>query len=374
MIRAPRILIDAHMVGENEAGNETYIVNLIRGLQTLHDDAQYLIATAHPGALQKKISLGGRFQPVSVSASPYRRLLFDLPSALRRHKADLLHITYMAPPWPGFRYVASIHDVIFKIHPEWFSRRDRIVLGAGISRSVRQARAILTLSEHSRRDIHAIYGAPLDRIHAIPLAPDSIFFAPPNPADVEQTRRARGISDPYILAVGSLQPRKNLVRLVRAFASAKKARPSPHKLVLVGKPAWPKSELEAAIRASGMESEIVFTGYVSDAELVRLYYGAAFFVYPSLYEGFGLPIVEAMACGIPVITSKTSCMPEIAADAAILIDPWSESDIASAIDKLRFDVNLRRSLAERGRQRARQFSWEKTAAATRNVYELAVRE
>jgi glycosyltransferase involved in cell wall biosynthesis len=373
MTRPHRILIDAHMVGENEAGNETYIVNLIRGLQSLDDDARYIIATAHPAALEQKISLGGRFQPAVVSASPYRRLLIDLPRALRRHQADLLHITYMAPPWPGIPYVASIHDIIFKKHPEWFSRRDRIVLGAGIARSVRRARAILTLSEHSRRDIHAIYGAPLDRIHAIPLAPDAIFSAPPAPADVEQTRRARGLSDPYILAVGSLQPRKNLVRLVRAFASAKKARPTPHKLVLVGKPAWPKSELQTAIRACGMESEIVFTGYVSDAELARLYYGAAFFIYPSLYEGFGLPIVEAMACGIPVIASQTSSMPEITGDAALLIDPRQESDIAAAIDRLRFDETLRRSLAERGRERARHFSWKKTAAATRNVYALAIR-
>lgn len=372
MTRPPRILIDAHMVGENEAGNETYIVNLIRGLQQLDDDAQYIIATAHPDALEQKISMGGRFQPERVSSSPYRRLLIDLPRAMRRRQTDLLHITYMAPPWPGLRYVATIHDVIFKRHPEWFSLRDRLVLGAGIAQSVRRARAILTLSEHSRQDIHVIYGAPLDKIHAIHLAPDEIFSAPPTPDEIEQLKRARGLSAPYVLAVGSLQPRKNLVRLVRAFAAAKKRRPSTHKLMLVGKPAWPKSELETAIRTSGAASDIVFTGYVPDAELVRLYYGAEFFVYPSLYEGFGLPIVEAMACGVPVIASRSSSMPEITGDAALLIDPWQEDDLSAAIDRLRFDEALRHKLADQGRVRARLFSWKKTAAATRAVYEQAI--
>ncbi len=368
-----KILIDAHMVGENEAGNETYIVGLLQGLSELAPDADFLVATAHRKAAEQKIPMGGRFHPVNVSSSSLRRLFVDLPNLARGNRADLLHITYMAPPFPGVRYVASIHDIIYTRHPEWFSRRDRCVLWAGITSSVKRAEAIITLSEHARQDIHHKFSTPLDRIHAIHLAAVAKFNTPPEPSAMAATASHLQLKQPFVLAVGSLQPRKNLKRLIEAFAKVKATDNIPHQLVLVGKAAWRESDLRETVQHLKLEQHILFTGYIPDDQLHHLYHMADVFVYPSLYEGFGLPVVEAMACGTPVITSNCTSIPEITGDAAMLIDPWSSNEIAGALSRLIGNPDVKRDLAQKGCSQARKFSWRQTAEATFAVYEKVTR-
>ena len=362
------IVIDAHMVGEQEGGNETYILNLIRGLQTTHGTERFWIATAHPKQLEERISLGGRFLPVTVSANPFRRLLVDLPNIVKEKCARLLHVTYFAPLWLGIPYVATIHDIIYALHPDWFSFRDRMILKTGISRSMKAAAAIITLSESSKRDILKHFPVHESLIHSIHLASDEMFFKSPASGAVEGFLKKADIKRPYILAVSSLHPRKNIRRLIEAFGMAIKHRGLSHHLVVAGKAHWKESEITAAVRQFGLASRITFAGYVSDSDLPLLYRGADAFVYPSLYEGFGIPVLEAMACGVPVICSNTSSLPEAAGKAAAMFDPEDTHSLSKAlIDVLGNQAEASR-LRALGIQHARSFSWSKTAAETLSVY------
>lgn len=363
-----RILIDAHMVGEQEGGNETYILNLIRGLQQIDPPETFLLATAHPGALADKISAGKNFIPVVVSANPFRRLLVDLPLAARRHQAGLLHITYMAPPRPGVPFVATIHDVIYARHPDWFSLRDRLILKHGITSSLKRASAILTLSENSKRDLTGLLGADAQKVHPIHLAADERFFIEPPHGAVNNLLTRRGIQQPYVLAVGSLHPRKNIQRLIEAFGLAIQQQDRGHHLVVAGKAHWRESDSFNTVRALGLEARVTFTGYVSDDELPLLYRGADAFVYPSLYEGFGIPVLEAMASRVPVICSRTSSLPEVAGQAALLVDPSEPQAITRALMDLWSDKALAEKLRLAGKEQARRFSWAQTASATLAVY------
>jgi glycosyltransferase involved in cell wall biosynthesis len=199
-----------------------------------------------------------------------------------------------------------------------------------------------------------------------PYAADPIY----RPMDREAARRAVaerfGLRGPFVLAVGVLQPRKNLPRLIRAFGRV--AREAPHALALVGKPGWAHEELKRAVAASGLGSRVKFTGYVPDADLPVLYNAAELFVYPSLYEGFGLPPLEAMACGTPVVTANVTSLPEVVGDAALAVDPTDELALADAIGRALTDEALRERLRTAGLAHAALFSWERTAALTLQVY------
>ena len=178
-----------------------------------------------------------------------------------------------------------------------------------------------------------------------------------------------GVRFPYVLGVGNLQPRKNLLRLVEAFSRLKRNTGLPHQLVLVGRAKWKESDLFDAIRKAGVESHVLFPGYLPDEDLVTLYAHADMFVYPSLYEGFGLPVLEAMACGVPVVTSNVTSIPEVAGDAAVLVDPLDVAALTGAIGRVLSDEALRRALREKGPRRAAHFSWKQTALQTWAYYQ-----
>jgi len=363
------ILLDAHMVGERETGNETYIVNLIRGLQKLETAHTFSLATAHPRALGEQVELNDRFRMVYVSASPVRRLLRDLPAQARACHADLLHVTYMGPPRCPVPMVVSIHDVAYQSHPEWFSWRDRMVLWGGIRSTVYRARKIITISQHARSEIMNYLHIPDERIAVTYLAAGHQYAPSSDTSSLQQCLRKLAISTPYVLAAGNLQPRKNLARLVEAFAQARQSASLPHHLVLSGKAQWKESEVHHTIRRCKAESFVHFTGYVPDDDLRILFQGADLFVYPSLYEGFGLPILEAMACGAPVLTSNVTSMPEVAGDAAWLVNPYKGEELAEALKKLLLDDALRGQLRAKGFAQVKRFAWEKTARETMAIYE-----
>jgi glycosyltransferase involved in cell wall biosynthesis len=363
------ILIDAHMVGERETGNETYIVNLIRGLQRLETPHRYFLASAHPDALAEQVLLNDQFSMVEVSASPVRRLLFDLPTCARACRADVLHVTYMGPPRCPVPMVVSIHDVAYRSHPEWFSLRDRMVLRGGIRSTIHRACRVITISHHAKSEILKHFQLPADKVTVTHLAAGTHYHASSDPRAMDQKLKQLGVPSPYVLATGNLQPRKNLVRLVEAFARAKKESSLPHHLVLCGKAQWRESEVHATISRCNAELFVHFTGYVSDEDLRVLFQGADVFAYPSLYEGFGLPILEAMACGAPVLTSNTTSMPEVAGDAAVLIDPCSVEDITGGLKQMFLDKKLCDVLRRKGLAQAAKFTWEKTAQDTVRIYE-----
>ena len=363
-----KILLDAHMVGEEESGNETYVANLIRHLQALGLPGSFLLATAHPKALAKIIMLDDQFRSVSVSTSSIRRVFYDLPRIAARERVDVMHVTYAGPPYGHCPLIVSIHDISYKEDPKWFSLKDRLVLNAGVSATLRRAASVITLSEYSKSRIMQSYAVPARRVMAVPLAADANFRPIDDTQTIDEKLTRYGIRKPYVLAVGNLQPRKNLSALIQAFALLTSRGKFPCQLVIVGKHRWRGSEVQASVESLNLVGTVVVTGYVPTADLPFLYAGADLLAYPSLYEGFGLPILEAMACGTPVVTSNVTSMPEVAGDAAILVDPTSVEDIAQGLERVLLDESLRRELSRKGLARASEFSWKKTAQLTYDIY------
>jgi len=363
-----RILIDAHMLGERETGNETYVANLIRGLHACRTDESFLLATTNPALLREQGLLAEGFEAVPVSSSPLKRLTWDLPHIVRRENVDVLHVTYTGPMAVSCPLVVSVHDVSFKHMPEWFSARDRAVLEVGVGLTLRRADRVVTISEHSRREIARYYGMDADCIAVTYLAANEAFRPQSPDAARAAVEESLGVAPPYILALGNIQPRKNLDRLVAAYARLRRDYAVEQSLVLVGQPHWRSGRIMDRIRNENLESHIHCTGYVPEDLLPAVYSAADIFVYPSLYEGFGLPILEAMACGTAVVTSNTTSLPEVAGNAAEYVDPTDIDDMARGMAAVLKNPEYRQSLAENGPRRARGFTIQKTAEETRRIY------
>ena len=367
-----RIAIDAHSVGNQLAGNESYAVNLIEALAAIDSTNSYTLYVTKRSAVER---FSGRWPNFSVSRTlphtPIVRIPVTLSAELRRNPVDVLHVQFTAPPFVPCPFVVSIHDLSFEHLPLTFKRRSRMQLRLTVRRSARKAARVLVLSESTRQDIIETYGILPERVTAIPLAAPEHFGPVTDDKELQRVRHTYGITGDYILSVGSIQPRKNLARLVGAYARLRAERPGIKlpKLVLVGKKAWLYTETLRAIELSGVGDQILLTGYVSDTDLPALYSGALCFVYPSYFEGFGLPPLEAMKCGVPVIVGNRTSLPEVAGDAGLLVNPFDEAEIASALGRLIDNSDLRDKLRVKGLKRANHFSWHETARRTLEVYE-----
>jgi len=286
-----------------------------------------------------------------------------LPPSLA--STDILHATNPAavpPTASGQRLVVTIHDLAFEFYPGTFSRKWRALYKAGLRAAVRRADAIVTPSRNTAEDVLSRTRVPPDRLYVVPLAA-ALEAAGTDP---EAALSRLKIPRPYVLFVGTLEPRKNLVRLVRAYRRVAAAG-LPHALVLAGPLGWHHQALHREIALAG-PGDIVMTGALAPEDLDALYRGAEAFVYPSLYEGFGLPVVEAMARGIPTVASNTSSIPEVSGDAALGVNPRSVREIAHAIETVLTDRQLAETLVRLGRARAERFSWDETARLTLQVY------
>ena len=368
------IAIDAHSVGTGLAGNETYITNLIEALAEFDSANRYTLYVTKRAAVER---YAGRWPHVAVRLTmphtPLVRIPVTLVAELRRRPVDLLHVQYTAPPFAPCPVTTSIHDISFEHLPETFKRRSRMQLRLTVRRSARVAARIITPSEHTRRDIAETYGIAPERMSVVPLAAAPHFRPVEDEREIARVRRAYGIEGDYILAVGSIQPRKNLVRLIRAYAGLRRARSHAKlpQLVLVGKRAWLYGETLRAVEDSGISDLTIFTGYVPETDLSALYTGALCFVYPSYFEGFGLPPLEAMQCGTPVITGDRTSLPEVVGDAGLMVNPFDETQLAAAIARLIDNAELRAELRVKGLQRASMFNWRETARLTLEAYRCA---
>lgn len=262
--------------------------------------------------------------------------------------------------------VLTIHDAIPYVCPQTSTRLDWLIFHGWLPWAVRRADAIVTVSRRSREDIVTHLPVSPERVAVVPLAADQ-RFRPMKKAEIEPVLRGCGIERPYILYVGSLESRKNLPRLLEAYDRLRQ-RSTPWKLVVVGARKWKSSPIFDTVHRLGLEPYVQFTGYVPDEHLPALYSGADLFVFPSLYEGFGLPPLEAMACGTPVVCSNAASLPEVVGDAAVTVDPYDVDALAEAMHRVLADRELREDLRARGLARARQFTWERTARETLAVY------
>jgi glycosyltransferase involved in cell wall biosynthesis len=304
-----------------------------------------------------------------VSENPYKRLGFDLPLRIRKDVPNLLHVQYTGPLFCPVPMVVSIHDVSFLEFPQYFTQYRASQLRFTVRRTAERAAVILTPSEFSRRSILRHYNLDESKVVAVPNAVSNQFRPIAREAALAAVRQKFGVPGPFVLTVGDLQPRKNHMGLLNAFAETIQAHPQlPHHLVFVGKETWYSKELHRAVERSSISGRVHFTGFVEDSDLVHFYGACDLFVFPSFYEGFGLPILEAMACGRAVACSNTTAMPEVADAAGILFDPHSKEEMVRAIGDVLLDPELRVRLERLGLNRAGLFSWERAAERTLDVY------
>jgi glycosyltransferase involved in cell wall biosynthesis len=361
-----RFSVDAHAIGQHLTGNETYIRNLLTCFANLDRESEFVAYVSRPSAYALVPS---HFQTRLVSENPFMRLGVDLTRKLRQDRPDLVHVQYTAPVGCPVPVVVSVHDVSYLEHPEYFTRFRSWQLRQTVKRTVRSAARVFTPSEFSKQAIQRAYALPDEKVMVMPNAVSSSFRPVPRETSQRWVRAHRDYSFPFMLTVGDLQPRKNHLRLIQAFEEILRSNPNlPHHLVLVGKETWFSDTVRTAAQKSPAGSRIHFTGFVEDEELLRLYGACDLFVYPSLYEGFGLPILEAMACGRAVACSNSSAMPEVADSAALLFDPQSVPEMVRAMRDLLLDAELRTRMERLGLHRATLFSWEKTARKTLDVY------
>jgi glycosyltransferase involved in cell wall biosynthesis len=366
-----RVAIDAHVVGERESGNETYVVNLLRALADEPGDNSYQVLTPHPDRLRAIVPLPSSATIVRVwPAASVLRIPFGIPSAVRRYRSNVLHVTYVAPPAVACPTVVTVHDLSYLAYPRSVSPRTRLILTVLVRASVRRAARVIAISAFTRQDLVTRYGIAEEKISVIHLAAGPAFRVLD---DAGRQRLPEGVSEPYVLAVGNLEPRKNLARLIEAFAAVAVEPGITAKLVLVGKSKGQEASLARLVEQHRLRERVVFTGFVEEDQLVLLYNRAALFIYPSLYEGFGLPPLEAMACGCPVIASNVTAIPEVLGDAALLVDPTSVPAMAEAMRAVLRGNPAAADLRARGLRQAARYSWARAAEQTREVYSDAIR-
>jgi len=370
--------IDAHAIGARQGGNETYIRGLIKSLAEIDGDNLYTIYLANASAAaQWREEFTNRYKNFSVRLLPPPTPLVRVPVYLTyelfKRPVDVLHVQYTAPPFCRVPVVVTIHDLAFERMPETFTRRGSFQLKLTVRRTAKKAARIATVSEYSRQDLLDIYKLPPEKVVVTYNGVESSFTLQPSvPNEAEEVRRRFGVSRDFLLAVGSLQPRKNLVRLIRAYARLRSERQDFRpQLVIVGRKLWLASEIFDEVKRHPWVDDVILTGYVADEDLPALYRAARAFVYPSLFEGFGLPPLEAMACGTPVVTSDVSSLPEITGDAALLIDPNDERALANALIEVLNNDPLRAELREKGIAQAKKFTWRDAAEKTLRLYQEA---
>jgi glycosyltransferase involved in cell wall biosynthesis len=363
--------VDAHAIGRHLTGNEVYVRSLLNALAARGQDCEFVAYVSTEAARQ---FVPGRIRIRRISANPFWRLGVELARKVREDRPDLLHVQYTAPIGCRVPVVVSVHDVSFLEHPEYFPNFRARQLQWTVQRTVNRAARILTGSEFSRKSILKVYGdLDEDKVVVVPNAAASEFRPISREAASAAVRERFAIAAPFVLSVGDLQPRKNHIGLIRAFARLVRAYPQlKHNLVLAGKPTWFADRVHEAARASGVADRIQFFGFVSDADLLQLYNACDLFVFPSFYEGFGLPALEAMACGRAVTCSNTTSLPEVVDGAAILFDPYVIDQMVRALADLLLDAELRARMERLGLQRAAHFSWQKTAQRTLEVFHEVV--
>ncbi|HVN87513.1 MAG TPA: glycosyltransferase family 1 protein [Candidatus Binatia bacterium] len=361
--------LDARTARDHFPGVGRYVFNLARALAPCLDPSERLIVLhdAAPGDSWKlhRLTEAG-LQLVDAPISPFDlRQQWHIPRLLRRLGIHTYHSPYyLMPVRSGVPSVVTVHDVIPLRFPHYFGPRDRFIFQAAIRLAVRAARLVIAVSATTASDLTEFVGVPAERLVVIHEAADPEMTPQPETA-VASLRTRLSLPERYVLYFGANKPHKNLVRLVEAWA---RVQPRPEVLVIAG--SWDRRYPEARQRVIelGMNDSVRFLGPVAAADVAALYTGALLFVFPSEYEGFGLPVIEAMACGVPVACADTPALTEIAADGARRFDPRDRDAIAATIECVLRDATLRADLAERGRHRAIQFSWTDAARRTLAVY------
>jgi len=363
-----RVAIDARKL--HDFGIGTYIRNLLRQLARIDHDTEYVLLCREPD-LDVAAQLGPNFRSVLEPSPNYSlREQLHVPWVLRRERPDVYHAPhYVLPAGVRCRSVVTIHDCIHLMFPQYLPNKAAYAYArASMWAAARRSDCILTVSEASKRDILHFFDVPPEKIVVVYNAIDDHFWIAPPDEDVARVRERYQLDHDFVLYVGNIKPHKNLVRLIEAFAEFRKAGFDGVKLLIIGDEISKLPALRRAVHRHKLHKHVRFLGYLPDQTLAILYRLATVFVFPSLYEGFGLPPLEAMASGTPVVTSNVSSLPEVAGDAAVLVDPYDVDSIVDGLRRVVGDREMAATLRRRGLERAREFSWARSVEKTREVY------
>lgn len=373
-----RIGIDFTAAVNQGAGIGRYTRGFVGGLARLDSRNEYVLF--HSAARKSPANLpflgAPNFRDCGVRLSErtlaviWHRLHLPLPVNVFTGHVDLFHSPdYSLPPVRHAATVVTVHDLSFLLYPECAAQHLRTYLEAVVPRAVARADFVVVDSLSTRNDLVCLLDVPPEKIEVVYPGLDPQFSLPVSPVALEEVRGRWHLDRPYILNVGTLEPRKNQVRLIHAFAQLKAHADIPHQLVVVGGRGWLYEDIFRCVNELGLKQDIRFLGYADDSELPALYKMADLLVFPSLYEGFGLPPLEAMACGTPVICSNSSSLPEVVGDAAVQVRAADADALATTLEQVVFDPSLREALRAKGLERAKLFTWEAAAQHLLNIYE-----
>ena len=367
-----RIGIDARPLRAQRTGVERMAYHFVTNLARVDSRHEFVLFVDGPLPESDAAALPHEIVVEPVRFPKVQKLLdlwvvLQVRRLIREHRIDLFYSPNTKFPLTSVPCVTTVHGLEWAFHPSGYRRTERIKQRFWFDMASRRSAGMVTFAHNTLQGIRALHPRSVVPVCVVPegiagcfrrLTPES---GPPGAAE------RFGVPGPFILSVSSLEPRKNIDRLIRAFARLVQKQEIGHHLVLVGRQGWKSNRLRGLAEGLGIADRVHFTGHIADEELVRLYNQTDLFVYPSLYEGFGLPLLEAMACGAPVVTSNRSSLPEVAGDAAIIVDPVSVEDLADGMARGLNDRELRARLVERGYARAGEFSWE---AMTRRIHEF----
>ncbi len=363
-----RIAIDARKL--RDFGIGTYLRNILIELSRLDQQTEYVVL-CRPEDQDSGDVLGRNFRMVPETAPTYSIAeQFRIPLSLARERVKLVHEPhYVLPPAIRCRSVVTIHDCIHLMFPQYLPSKLAYVYAKGSMWSAtRKADRVLTVSQASKRDILRFFDIPPEKVEVIYNAIDERFLGPADTIRMDLTRQRYQLDHPFVLYVGNIKPHKNIERLVAAFAIARRTGPDDLKLIIIGDELSKYPVLRQSVHRHKLDKHVRFLGFQPQETLAAFYRLARAFVFPSLYEGFGLPPLEAMACGTPVVTSNVSSLPEVAGDAALLVDPRDSDAIAGGIVRAATDETLRAELIAKGLARARDFSWKQSVAKIHAIY------
>jgi len=353
----------------HRTGTESYSLHIIRELLSLPTDHRFrLYFRDDPPA-----GLFPESAHVETVVIRQARLWthLGLGRVVRADPPDVLFVPAHVIPWPhvgSVPAVVTVHDVGYRHYPQAHPLAQRLYLDWSTAHSVRTASAVIAVSQVTANDVSAAYHIPMSNIHIVHSGVDESFSPVTDLHHIVRVRDRYSIPGPYILHVGSIHPRKNALRLVKAFTRVARVVPDLQ-LVFAGRPGWGFDRLKQVVREANIQDRVIFCDYVPDHDMPALYSAARVCAFPSLYEGFGFPALEAMACGVPMVCSNSSSLPEIAGEAALTFNPLNVAEISEALIRVLTDEELHALMARRGLDRARQFSWKSAARDTLQLLE-----
>ena len=373
-----RIAIDYTSAVNQNAGIGRFVRSLVGAVLEQDQTNSYLLLHAAPNpGLRPRFPTGANVSRLPLRLSErwlnivWHRAQAPLPIDWLTGPVDVYHSPdFVLAPVRRARSILTVHDLAFLLYPEYADERLRTYLERTVPRSVDRADFVVADSENTRNDVICLLGVEPERVEVVPGGVDPSFRPVDDVARLHEIRRHLGLDDeaPFILWVSTIEPRKNLDGLLEAFAILKSRQSLPHKLVLVGRKGWLWEGIMDKAERSPVRDEIVFPGFIPEGELATLYSAAEMFAFPSHYEGFGLPVLEAMACGTPVVASRASSLPEVVGDAGLQVDPDDPEQLAAALELLALNPSLRDDLRRRGLERAARFTWQAAAAQMLDVY------